>query len=766
MAWIGWHNPINDLIEPVAAFGDEAGYLRGISVYASDRPEGRGPSGTALRENRVSVCNDYASDPRTLPWRERAAEHGIRASISLPVRAGNTPIAVLSVYASTSFFFGDKEIALLEEAAGEISFALDNLERDAQREHAEAALRASESRYRAMFENSLDGFLLTVSDGGILSANSSACRIFGRTEKELVGGGLGLVAAPDDPRLGTLLEQRARTGRAAGELTLVRSDGSRFEAEIASVMFDTDDGARTSMVIRDITERRRTEQHIRQQAELIDKADEAIVASDLDGRITFWSQGAERLFGWKSAETIGQPMNDVLALRSVVGDTPPLPTRLPTSGVWRGEVRSQNRAGGALMIETSITILRDNAGQPTGRLSISTDITEKKKLEERFLHAQRLENLGMLASGVAHDLNNVLAPIVFAAPMLRPSLTGERDLKILTTLERSAERGAGLVKQILGFARSTTGELRPTQVKHLARDIIGVIEETFPKSVQFEHHIPSDLWPVIGNPTQIHQILLNLCVNARDAMPAGGTLRLTAMNRRLDAAQAAAWPDARPGAWLVLEVADTGGGIAPEVLARIWEPFFTTKAAGKGTGLGLSTVRGIVATHRGFVTLETKVERGTTFSVYLPASLDEATASKAPSLEAPAGRGEYILVVDDDLAIRETVSAVLTKKNYHVACAGNGVEAIDYFTKHSNEIVLLITDMDMPLIGGAALARTLLQMQPALRIVAISGLPQALHNSPDIQTTRKLAHAFLQKPFTAETLVVTVHELLRVPPPN
>ena len=238
------------------------------------------------------------------------------------------------------------------------------------------------------------------------------------------------------------------------------------------------------------------------------------------------------------------------------------------------------------------------------------------------------------------------------------------------------------------------------------------------------------------------------------------------MNRRLDAAQAAAWPDARPGAWLVIEVSDTGSGIAPEIVAHIWEPFFTTKSAGKGTGLGLSTVRGIVATHQGFVTLETAVGRGTAFSVYLPASLDEATTSRPPSADAPAGRGEHILVVDDDLAIREIVSAVLTKRNYRVSCASNGVEAIDYFTKHAGEIALIITDMDMPLIGGAALARTLLQMCPTLRIVAISGLPQALHNSPDIQTTRKLAHAFLQKPFAAETLLTTVHELLRTPSPT
>jgi len=256
----------------------------------------------------------------------------------------------------------------------------------------------------------------------------------------------------------------------------------------------------------------------------------------------------------------------------------------------------------------------------TVRLVLAADVTEKRLLLEQFLHAQRLESLGMLAAGIAHDLNNVLAPIVFAAPLLRMNATDPHDLKILDTLESSAKRGAGLVRQILEFAHSTTGEFQLTQVSHLVRDIIQLMEETFPKSIRIERKIRADSWPVHGNPTQIHQVLLNLCVNARDAMPQGGTLRIGVTNRELDEEQALALPGAQPGKWLVIEVADTGTGITPDMLPKIWEPFFTTKDAGKGTGLGLSTVRGIVASHSGFIDVQSRVGNGTVFTIYLPAA--------------------------------------------------------------------------------------------------------------------------------------------------
>ncbi len=403
-------------------------------------------------------------------------------------------------------------------------------------------------------------------------------------------------------------------------------------------------------------------------------------------------------------------------------------------------------------------------GGRKARLVLAARHHGEKMLEEKFLHAQRLESIGMLAAGIAHDLNNVLAPIMLAAPMLRANASNPRDLRILDTLEQNASRGAGLVKQILGFAHSTTGEFRPTQVSHLVQDIINIIEETFPRSIQLQQEISSDLWLVQGNPVRIHQVLLNLCVNARDAMSQGGTLYITATNRRFDAEQARALPGARSGAWLVIEVSDTGTGIAPNVLAHIWDPFFTTKGAEKGTGLGLSTVRGIVASHRGFITVDTQQGRGTTFRVFLPATDEKSADSRvAPVVAAPIGQSELILVVDDNDAIRETVTAVLAKHNYRVLNASDGVEAVSLLTTHQTDIALVITDVDIPYLGGAALTRIATQLCPDLPLLLISGLSNDEKDGSPLEAAKKLAHACLLKPFAPEVLLETVHQLLHLP---
>jgi nitrogen-specific signal transduction histidine kinase/CheY-like chemotaxis protein len=401
----------------------------------------------------------------------------------------------------------------------------------------------------------------------------------------------------------------------------------------------------------------------------------------------------------------------------------------------------------------------------SARLVPANDITEKKLLQEKFLHAQRLESLGTLASGIAHDLNNMLAPIIFAGPLLRQSCTSPGELELINILERCSERGASLVRQILAFAHGTTGEPQLTQVKHLARDIGSLIEKTFPKAIQFEAGIPSDLWPAVVNPTQIHQILLNLCVNARDAMPQGGTLSLRAANRRLDSSEADAIPGARPGSWLVLEVADTGTGIRPEDLPHIWEPFFTTKAPEKGTGLGLATVVGIVSAHHGFIQLETAVGRGATFRIFLPANPVKLPRTVVPALSAvPRGNGEFILVVDDDEAIRDIVAAILSQHGYQVVTCADGIEALTRFNAQPKGFPVVITDVDMPLLSGAVLAGVIRQLQPDVRLLAMSGLSGGGTDGSDVRAIKELAHAFLAKPFLPEDLLLAVHRILHPPP--
>jgi PAS domain S-box-containing protein len=403
--------------------------------------------------------------------------------------------------------------------------------------------------------------------------------------------------------------------------------------------------------------------------------------------------------------------------------------------------------------------VRDKTGEVVRLVGIAEDITERKKMEEQVLRGQRLECIGMLASGIAHDLNNVLAPISMAVPLLRVNATEPGDMRMLDILEQSGSRGAGLVRQILGFVHGIGGEPRIMQITHLLNDIIGVISETFPKSIILQSHISKGLWPILANPTQIHQVLLNLCVNARDAMPKGGTLRLHAENVTLNEAAALALEGGKPGVWLVLRVEDTGTGIPPDVLTHIWEPFFTTKSAEQGTGLGLSTVRGIVEAHHGFIILVTIPERGTSFQVYLPAEVSAAVTDD-PAADSPGGRGhdELILLVDDEEPIREAACSILSQAGYRVITAGDSNAALKLIDSRSEEIALVITDRDMPDGGGFVLVKAIRERGLVIKTLLISGLSSSDENV--LADHEDVFDAFIGKPFTAEALLSAVRNLL------
>jgi PAS domain S-box-containing protein len=655
-------------------------------------------------------------------------------------------------------------VSPLRNSAGEVIGASIIMQDISAIKQAEAAIKINEDRFRATFEQAAVGIVHNALDRSYLAVNQKFCDMLGYTRDELLAMHSNEILHPDE-QVGSAESKRLLAGEIdtySGDKRYLRKDGTTLWVH-RTVSVARDGSGKPLYLIRvveDITERKAAERQLREQNEILSNSHEGVMIVNLANEVSLWNRGAEEIFGWTVAEALGRPPEELLGIDDP-GIMSTLRAAVERDGFWNGELHSQTRDGRKLIVDCRVTLVRDEAGQPRARLTFLADITEKKLLEEKFLHAQRLESIGMLAAGIAHDLNNVLAPIVFSAPMLRDSLSAPRDLKILDTLERSAERGAGLVTQILGFAHTTTGELRPTQVKHLARDIISVIEETFPKSIQLQQQISSVLWPVEGNATQIHQVLLNLCVNARDAMPQGGTLRIAAANRRLDAAEAGTIPGARPGAWVVLEVADTGTGIPPELLERIWEPFFTTKDAGKGTGLGLSTVRSIVASHDGFVEMHTEPGRGTTFRVFLPAVESESPRpSSASPIDIPDGHGELILVVDDDAAIRYLVAAILEKHGYRVVSCGDGVEAISFFGTHHEKVAMVVTDVDMPRLGGVALARVLLQLRPDIRLLAMSGLSRGETDGSDIQAVQKLAHAFLLKPFQPEDLLGAVHHLL------
>jgi PAS domain S-box-containing protein len=627
-----------------------------------------------------------------------------------------------------------------------------------ERRLAQDALRESENHYRVLFDNMLNGYahcrMIPANgppqDFRYLKVNrafehlTGLKDVTGRKVTEVIPG-----FVESDRQLLEAYGRVAQSGTPERFERYVGALGMWFSIWVYSpakgefvALFDV------------ITERKKAEVALRESEEryrqLFDNNPLPMWLYDQDTlRFLAVNESAIRHYGYSREEFLGMTMESIGPAGG--GSQGPDP-----DGSF--EARHRRRDGTAIEVEVFSRPLV--LGGLNERLELVVDITEKKVLQQQFLRAQRLESLGMLASGIAHDFNNVLAPIVFAGPLLRDSVSDPRDQKILDTLERSAERGVGLVRQILSFAHGATGEPQLIQVKHLARDVISMVTDTFPKSIEIEHHIPGDVWTIEGNPTQIHQVLINLCLNARDAMPGGGKLTVTAYNRRLGQAEAEKIPGGRPGDWLVLEVRDNGSGIPPLVLARIWEPFFTTKAASKGTGLGLATVRGIVANHRGFIELETEVGTGTVFRIFLPAaeSQPEAPDGADPAV-LPRGNGELIIVVEDEQAFRDMIADILGANGYRVLSFSDGLEALRVFTTRSSEASLVITDVDMPNLNGAELARLVCLLRPDILVIAMSGLSGEGEAGQGVELARKRTHAFLRKPFKAELLLATVSRL-------
>jgi PAS domain S-box-containing protein len=510
----------------------------------------------------------------------------------------------------------------------------------------------------------------------------------------------------------------------------------------------------------DIHVRRLAEAKVREQAELLDKAQDAIIVRDLEHHIRYWNKSAERLYGWPAAEAVGRSVEELLC-------HDPAQFRAATAatlerGEWVGELKQYNQAGQPLTVEGRWTLVRDGQGQPKSILAINTDISARKRIEQQLLRTQRMESLGTLAGGIAHDLNNVLAPIMVSLELLRLDERDPERLTLLSSLEDSARRGAELVRQVLSFARGIEGERVLTNLHHLALELRQIIRETFPKNLEVRLESAPDLWMIAADPTQMHQIMMNLCVNARDAMPQGGRLTLALDNLMVDEVYAGMNPDAKPGPYVRITVEDTGSGIPTRIQERIFEPFFTTKEFGKGTGLGLATVLTIVRSHGGFINLYSEPGKGAKFKVYLPAGAAPESGERpaAEPARLPRGQGELVLVVDDEEGIRGATQKTLERFGYRVLLAAHGAEAVALYAERGAEIAAVLTDMAMPVMDGPATILALKAMNPAVKIIGSSG--HASQGGVAKAVGAGVQH-FVPKPYTAETLLKVLADVLAQP---
>jgi len=613
-----------------------------------------------------------------------------------------------------------------------------------------------------MLEQTWDAIFAWDLEDGIVYWNRNAEELYGYTKKEAWGQVTHQLLKTVHPEpIDKFTANLKKKGRWQGEVVHTTKSGRQLIVENRQVLLGEKNGRRVVLeTSRDITERKQAEDRIRQQASLLENTRDAIFVCDLNYRIIFWNRGAEKMYGWTLDEVLGRSIADVI----LVGGREELEeirAEFEKNGEWTREVRRMTKDRKPLVAESRWTLVRNEQGQPDYVLIVHTNKTEQKKAEEHLLRAQRMESIGTLAGGIAHDLNNILSPILMAADMLQLSSSDPETDRWLSLVRENAERGADLIKQVLTFARGLEGERVNLQLKHIIKDLVNVLRETLPKSITLKHELAPELWTVSADPTQIHQVLMNTCVNARDAMPNGGTLKIAAQNIRLDENYARMNPDAKPGGYVLVTVEDTGTGMSEETKTRIFDPFFTTKAIGHGTGLGLSTAMSIVQSHGGFLNVYSELGKGTKFSIYLPAAETESEAVVAQrDSQYPKGKGELVLIVDDEQNILQITAATLEKFGYTTVTATDGAEGLAVFAERKNDVAIVLTDISMPLMDGPAMIRALRKIRPDARILAMSGLMNP-DQTNELESLK--VEGFLTKPFTAEKLLTALAATLAKP---
>lgn len=654
-------------------------------------------------------------------------------------------------------------LGLLLTLSAFVAAALATNVEQARRDRTEDTLMTERSRLKAIVDSAMDAVIVLDEEAQIQFMNPAAEDVFGYRDCDQVGQSLTTLF-PQRLQQSALeqfhtfrLSDRQRNQLLLGETTCgQRADGQQFPAEAVISKSVVEGRPLFTIMLRDVGEREEGRKQIRELVTTLARVRDAIHLRDLDDKIQFWNAGAEELYGYTSEEVLGRPASEVI--QSLSGDDEDtILSALQVDGVWNGEQEIPTRKGGSLIIESRRSLILNENGTPLSQLVIDTDITEEKHRRRAEQRSQRLESIGTLASGIAHDLNNVLTPITMGASLLNRAPDREDRKELIASIRSSAHRGAEMVRQLLSFAGGHTGQHRRVEVGPLVDETVSIVRHTFPKNITVSAHIEPDLAPVEGDATELSQVLMNLSINARDAMPGGGELSFEARNVSINRERPASAGDLHDGEYVQLTVADSGIGIPDDVIERVFDPFFTTKELGKGTGLGLSTCLGIVKGHGGTITVFSEPVSGTRFTIYLPSLTSHAAVD--PSMEDQAdqsGRGESLLMIDDEEAIVSVAAATLRAAGYDVVTAVGGTAGSERLRENPQRFALALVDLMMPQLDGAATIRELRQIRPDLPIIACSGLARP----KDTDGTLAGCRAFLPKPYDDRRLLQTVRHVL------
>lgn len=758
MAWVGYaeDGPDKRIVVQCAA-GRTDGYLEGLHLsWDGTRIDGQGPAGRVIRGGQPIFINDLSRDASFRTWFASANARGYMGGLWLPLKNDRRTFGVLSLYADEVRPMSEEELLQLKGLANDLAFGIGSIRAQEERRRLESAVlkvaaAVSASTGNEFFEQLVRnmtealgadaGFLAVlppgdrsvartiagVCDGEAMPAadhdiRHTPCEALLRGEESVVCSGAGMRPGMSSALIGP--EIKAYVGH-----RLVDSDGRVIGCLFALFRQCPDDTGFMVSTLRIFTaraaaelERQHADARIREQASLLDKAQDAIIVRSIDHRVLYWNKSAERLYGWLASEAIGRRVNDLFYLddRAFSAAT----QQVIDTGEWTGEITQRRKDGSFLTVEGHWTLLTDAEGKPKSVLAINTDITHRLAVEAQLEQAQRLEAVGQLTGGVAHDFNNLLTVILGNAELLMERLTDNARLYTLAEMTRTAaQRGADLTHRLLAFSRRQALEPKSVDTFSVLTGMGDMLRRTLGENIEIELRHGEGLWRALVDPSQLEGALLNLCINARDAMKGGGHLTIETANVRLDDEYASLHPDLSPGQYVMMAVTDTGIGIAPEHLARVFEPFFTTKEKGKGTGLGLSMVFGFVKQSRGHLQIYSEVGEGTTVKMYLPrADLSEEWTpdTAASDLDARGGNESVLLVEDDDL-VRRHAGNLLLGLGYRVIEASSGPEALQIL-RSAADIDLLFTDVIMPGgMNGPQLAELAQGVRPALKVLYTSG---------------------------------------------
>ncbi|PQO41884.1 PAS domain S-box protein [Blastopirellula marina] len=629
------------------------------------------------------------------------------------------------------------------------------------RDRAEKQLRIDQAELASVIDSARDGIIAINHDLTIRLINPSAAKSMGTSSEEAQGRSfLDWVPPHQRAIVATGMQEFSQRNDAAQAVqggSCVRSDGTEFPYQGTLAKSSAGGDNFMTLIFRDLSETRAREEKIREQREILNQVRDTIIVCDMQDIITFWSAGAEASYGIPQEDAIGRKFDEVMTIRHAeendiwkIGRQ-----ELLEKGVFTTQIAERNRQGKQVQVEHRRSLIRDEGGAPFAQLIIQFDVTDRVAEEERLRRSQRLQSIGTLAGGIAHDLNNVLTPIMMSARLIKRSKDNVN--RLAETIDAAAQRGSQMIQKLLAFAGGQHPERKQVSIRDIIQEAAGILEHTLPKSIEVHVALNDGLSLVSGDATELSQVLMNLAINSRDAMPSGGRLTLAADNIAVRSENMSGDKSLSPGDYVRVTVADTGSGIPPEILDRIFDPFFTTKEQGRGTGLGLATTLGIVRSHGGDIQVVSREGEGTTFQIFLPVAIASPVPAETPSdVEVPLGHGESILVVDDESLMLETAEIILTNSNYHVTTAQNGTDAIELCRAAQQPFDLVVVDMMMPGINGQETAKGIRAVFPKIPVIASSGL----WRPENVPREELEMDQFLAKPYTDEQLLRIVRETL------